>query len=385
MTNSVLPQALDTGRLTVLTGCEANGLVERGSVERDTVDRGSVEHGSVDRGSGDRADTAVSADYCADGVAFTRRDVYSGRVFGHHVVRARHVILAAGAFFSSTLLLRSRGLPASVRARIERTIFLQPHAQVFGLFDRPVTQHGVIDGDRYLPYHGVPAIYNFTGMLRTHGFFWLASILFPANLATFVSHLPPEEHDAIVRQFHLTTSVTLTIRDAPARARIVLKDGRPVLDFQESRQDIERVRAAMLAAARGFLRVGARRVFLPLLDPPRIEREADLRALETRRFGYDEVLLYSDHTSGGMPIGIDARRGAVNEYGQIFGTSNVWVTDASVFPSACGVNPSWTIMALSHRAASHLSDRLSGRFGGMRDTMARHAGMKMTPARTEAR
>lgn len=29
--------------------------------------------------------------------------------------------------------------------------------------------------------------------------------------------------------------------------------------------------------------------------------------------------------------------------------------DSSLFPSSCGANPSWTIMALSHRVASRLA------------------------------
>jgi len=84
----------------------------------------------------------------------------------------------------------------------------------------------------------------------------------------------------MMKQFHRTMSVTLTLRDDPARSRVKIKDGRAQLDFHESRQDIENLRQCFLLAARGFLAVGARRVFLPMLRPPKIERESDLIQIE---------------------------------------------------------------------------------------------------------
>jgi choline dehydrogenase-like flavoprotein len=130
---------------------------------------------------------------------------------------------------------------------------------------------------------------------------------------------------------------------------------RPELEFRESRRDIVSLRRCFKDAARAFLAVGAPRVFLPMLDPPRIEREADLQAIDRLDLSYDRVLLYSDHTSGGLSCGSDTERGATNADGRVFRTDNVCVADASVFPSACGINPSWTIMALSHRMASRLA------------------------------
>ena len=213
MTNSFLPAALSTGRLTILTECEAVGVAGR-------------------KGTGT---------FTASGVEVLLKERTTGRTVRRATVKARRVIVAAGAYFSSGILLRSRELPG--RERAGRKIFLQPHAQVFAMFDEPVTRPGTLKGNRYLPFNGVPAVYNFTGFLREHNFWWLASILFPANLASFVSNLPPAEHYEIMRRFHHTTSITLTLKDDPARSRVRLKDGRPQLEFRESERDIENMRA----------------------------------------------------------------------------------------------------------------------------------------------
>jgi choline dehydrogenase-like flavoprotein len=262
------------------------------------------------------------------------------------------VIVAAGAYFSSGLLLKSPNFPN--RKNIGRKIFLQPHAQIFGLFDEAITDPGTIKDGQYVPFNGVPAIYNFLGFLKEHHFWWLASILYPASLASFISNLQPDEHFEIMRQFHKTMSLTVTVKDNPAKSRIQMKDGRPQLDFEESKEDIESFRKCFLLAAQGLLAVGARRVFLPLLRPPVIEKQSDLKKIESLKFSYDDLILYSDHTSGGNELGADASRGVTNAEGRVFGTRNVYVSDSSLFPSAPGVNPSWTIMALSRHVATSM-------------------------------
>jgi long-chain-alcohol oxidase len=328
MINSFLPLALATGNLTIFSECEAQ-----------TID-------------GEKR----LPNFKATRLNVVMREFASGHITRRAQIKAKAYTLAAGAFFSSALLLRSREMPK--REKIGEKVYLQPHAQIFALFDRPVTKRGTMKDGQYIPYNGVPSIYNFTGFLEKYGFFWLASILFPANLASFISYLSPAEHFAMMKRFHQTMSITLTLRDDPAKSRIKIKDGRAKLDFRESRQDIENLRQCFLLAARGFLAVGARRVFLPLLRPPKIESEADLMQIEKLKFGYDNLLLYSDHTSGGNPYGKDPQHGVVDAWGRLFGSENVYLADSSLFPSASGINPSWTIKALSHHVASQLEKSL---------------------------
>jgi choline dehydrogenase-like flavoprotein len=328
MINSFLPIALATGNLTVLTECEALGVT-----------------GAQDAKGWSASGVAVSIGRAHTGANKPRR----------RVVRARKIIIAAGAFFSSAILLRSPDFPH--RERIGRKVYLQPHAQIFAMFDEPVTGKGVRQKDgQHIPFNGVPSIYNFLGYLREHHFWWLASILYPASLASFISNLPPPEHFQIMRQYHKTMSITLTVKDDPAKSRMVMKDGRAQLDFQESPHDIESFRQSFLQASRGFLAVGARRVFLPLLRPPVIEKPDDLKKIETLKFTYNDLILYSDHTSGGNQFGIDEQRGVTDAVGRVFGTQNVYVADSSLFPAAPGVNPSWTIMALARRVALGMLD-----------------------------
>jgi choline dehydrogenase-like flavoprotein len=69
---------------------------------------------------------------------------------------------------------------------------------------------------------------------------------------------------------------------------------------------------------------------------------------------------------GGCRIGNDATRGVVDEYGHVFDASapgkyydGLYVVDASIIPSALGVNPSLTISALALRIGQQIATEMS--------------------------
>ena len=80
--------------------------------------------------------------------------------------------------------------------------------------------------------------------------------------------------------------------------------------------------------------------------------DAFARDLRERAAKRAPVALYSGHQMGTARIGADAGDGVVDPEGRVFGVDGLLVTDASVFPTASGVNPMLTIMALAHRATS---------------------------------
>jgi cholesterol oxidase len=60
------------------------------------------------------------------------------------------------------------------------------------------------------------------------------------------------------------------------------------------------------------------------------------------------------HPLGGCPMGRDEREGVVDSYGQVFGYPGFVIADGSVMPGPVGPNPSNTIAALAHRFAEQL-------------------------------
>ena len=78
----------------------------------------------------------------------------------------------------------------------------------------------------------------------------------------------------------------------------------------------------------------------------------------------------SSHPLGGCRIGTDASQGVVDQFGRVFkfipGSDptkrayypGLYVADASVIPTALGVNPSLTISALALRIADQIVKEL---------------------------
>jgi choline dehydrogenase-like flavoprotein len=60
-------------------------------------------------------------------------------------------------------------------------------------------------------------------------------------------------------------------------------------------------------------------------------------------------------------MGNDPKKSVVNKHCQVHEIPNLYVVDASVFPSSSEKNPTLTIMALAARAADNIAKRLKAR------------------------
>jgi choline dehydrogenase-like flavoprotein len=67
-----------------------------------------------------------------------------------------------------------------------------------------------------------------------------------------------------------------------------------------------------------------------------------------------DIGLHTSHPQGGNAISRDPEKGVVDERFRIHGMENVYVCDASVFPSSVTVNPQLTVMALADYAADRI-------------------------------
>jgi cholesterol oxidase len=77
----------------------------------------------------------------------------------------------------------------------------------------------------------------------------------------------------------------------------------------------------------------------------------------------------SPHPLGGCRIGANVTEGVVDEFGHVFRKGDaagrrfyegLYVADASIIPTALGLNPSLTISALSLRIADKIIAELDG-------------------------
>jgi choline dehydrogenase-like flavoprotein len=71
-----------------------------------------------------------------------------------------------------------------------------------------------------------------------------------------------------------------------------------------------------------------------------------------------EGVAYSAHQMGSCRLGADPETSVADGRGELHDTKGVWIGDASALPTAPGVNPMISIMALARRTAGHLAATL---------------------------
>ena len=261
-------------------------------------------------------------------------DARVGRAQEHLRVYGRVVVIAAGAIGSSALLLRS-----GIRRNVGTRLSFNAASAVTAEFSERVDG---FDGDQMTSY------------LLGDGWLLEASHN-PLMSAALTTPGWGADHG---RQMRRTRHLAYVGSIAPTRAvgKVVLSPwfGHEEVIFRVSEQDLHAVERGAREAARILLAAGATQVALPNHQLRVVRSEAELEQLPRLFTSSREISLGSAHPQGGNPMSDDPERGAVNSRLRVHGYDNLFVCDASVFPSSIGVNPLVTIFAVSRLAAPHI-------------------------------
>jgi len=268
------------------------------------------------------------------------------RVHGHAVtVRAAAVVVACGSIHSPALLLRSGvRLPA-----LGRFLALHPATAVFGEMDEAVR-----------PWTGtLQAHYSdqFSDLDRGYGFKFETAPLHPSLLALAAPWESAAQYGDRMGRLARTALCGILLRDRFGGRVSVDRDGCPVVDYRVSRYDAAHLRRALGGAAELLEAAGAREIWAPLArwisyKPGAARaREAWLARVDAAGWGANQILLVTFHQMASCRMGASARSSVVDPEHRVWGVRGLYIADASVFPSASGVNPMLTIMGIAHRAA----------------------------------
>ena len=107
----------------------------------------------------------------------------------------------------------------------------------------------------------------------------------------------------------------------------------------------------------GFLDVGAEYVFTGVKGvPERIYNKKESESLLSEKINQKSYAATMNHIFGSCRMGADPQEFPVDLKGRVRGIKNLYITDASLFPSPSAVNPQATIMMLA--------DLITRRLGG---------------------
>jgi choline dehydrogenase-like flavoprotein len=276
----------------------------------------------------------------------TIRDPRSGETRGRLTIDAPVVVLAAGAVGTPVILQRS-GLGGG---GVGRYLRLHPTTAVMGHFDHET-----------YPLAGIPQTALCDEFINRDGDgygFWIECAPLQPALAAAALQGFGAGHARFMRRLKHTVPLIVLVRDgsgtdASMGSVSLDRRGRVRVTHRLTPADRKNLRLGIESAARLQLAAGALEAVSLHSPALRATDEAGLRAMRMASVSPNRVALFSAHVNGTCRLGMNPATSGCSPTGERHGVRGLYVMDGSLLPTAPGVNPQWTIMAM----ASLLAER----------------------------
>jgi choline dehydrogenase-like flavoprotein len=260
-------------------------------------------------------------------------------------VKAKAVVVSAGTVSSSQLLLQS-GI--EMDGRVGTGVAVHPSPAMIGDFDEEINGH-----------EGVPMAYHCHefSVVKTgkRGFMLESIFLAPYQFSLPLPGFDYDHKELMTRYRHFALIGSLLHDESVGAVRL----GGPLgtlLEYTLTPGDAKTMLEGMKSATRVLLAAGATRVITSHRKRTIIYSEDDLHIIDDRGTSPTEINVGSAHPQGGNAMGGIEEKSVVDSHSKVYGFSNLYVCDASIFPTAVGVNPQLTVMALATRFAERFGE-----------------------------
>jgi choline dehydrogenase-like flavoprotein len=275
------------------------------------------------------------------------------------VVRARQVVLAAGALRSPAILQAS----GARHHAIGRHLRLHPVPVVVGVMPSPIDiWHG--------PMQGASSLQFAADQTGRHGYVIENVPGHPGLIALGLPWDGIEDHAGLMREARNLLPLVAVTRDGGEGRVTRTRAGRVRIDYRLDKVGIATLRHATVRMARLARAAGAGELIVsatpsirfhpvslsPAADDAAFERFVD--RLAAMDFAPNRGAVFSAHQMGTLRMGAKRRTHPCDPAGRVRASSRrnrliggLYVADASLFPSGIGVNPMLTVMALARRVA----------------------------------
>jgi choline dehydrogenase-like flavoprotein len=275
-----------------------------------------------------------------------------GSVRGSFEVKAKAVVLAAGAVNSPDLLLRS-GL-ANGGGQVGENLHLHPAVIATGFFDEEI--HA---------YRGIPQSYyidEFIDLDRDphSGVVLMPVVEFPVLTAASTPGFG-RAHSALMRDYAKSAGLLVLLHDRTSgRVRSGESFSKPRVEYELEARDGEQIAGGLVHCAEVLFAAGARQVLIPYRpEPLLLERGDDLSQIARRGAGHGQLLSTSVHPQSSCRMGIDPKSSVVGPWGECHEVEGLFVADMGVFPTSLGAPPQITTAMFGDRTAHYILDRWS--------------------------
>ncbi len=245
----------------------------------------------------------------------------------------RHVFVCGGAIQSPALLQRS-----GIRGHIGRTLAVHPTVKLAARFPEALN----VPDD--VPVHQVKEFaphLSFGGSASNPG---LVALSLLDQWATF--------QQAVTQWQHISVYYAAITSEGLGRVRSFPRMKDPVVTYGLTLRDRALLRSGLARLALLMLEAGALEVYPSFKGAPSVRNRRDLATMQ-QAFSATRASVMTVHLCSTVPMGeLEGRTGA-DSFGLVHGCSNIYVNDASLLPTAPGVNPQASVMAFAIRNARH--------------------------------
>ena len=292
---------------------------------------------------GARAERVLTEDGRTRGVEATVTDLDGSTT--QLVVEASTVVVAGGSIESPALLLRSGiGGPAA-----GRHLRLHPSSLVTGVYDDPVEGwRGQVQSE---------VSHAFADLEEEYGFLVESCPVAPGITAAISAWSDGETHKRTYQRRFRYMAPFISVQRDRGEGQVVIDDhGRPVVRWSLTDETDRRIfKRATRELATLHRAAGAREVVTYFTEGLDWHEGEDFDAFlnEIEEASYDPGMAYIGcaHQMGSCRMGSDPAEAVADGRGELHDVKGVWIGDASAFPTASGVNPMISIMALARRTA----------------------------------
>ncbi|MBI3023096.1 MAG: GMC family oxidoreductase, partial [Thaumarchaeota archaeon] len=292
------------------------------------------------------AERITHSDGVVDGLEGSFLDPDGNQVYKIRV-NARLVVVAAGSIASSHLLLRN-GIAVDTAGK---GLALHPAPFVLGDFPFEVRAH-----------QGIPMAYTLHEFGVTNGVedggFLVEGIFLPPFQFSMALPVSGGQHEELMKRYNHYAMAGVLVRDGSNGTINLTSSGSPRVSYTLGPKEVESIAKGVEVIAKMWFKLGATRVLSSHMNKPILNGEKEIAELiaEVRKHP-GGLLLGSAHPQGGNRMGSDPRSSVVDSDGKVHGFKNLFVCDASVFPTAVGVNPQLTVMTLATIVANRIDAR----------------------------
>jgi choline dehydrogenase-like flavoprotein len=291
---------------------------------------------------------------------WTSRDQYGGvhadqRTKRKVIIKAKRVVISAGTMQSPCILMRS-GLK---NRHIGKNLKLHPVNFVGSIYDEEIRpwEGGILTSV-------VSSFENLDG--KGHGSKLEATCMLPSLWLTVPVWRGGLDWKLLAPRLKSMTGHISLARDAGSGSVYLDPvDGRSRFRYNPNKKDRRHIMEGIIALAKINYIAGAREIFTPLVGVPTFVKaqhqkpECETAGIncptfnawldQIRKVGFPEpdTTFMSAHQMGTCRMGATPKKGAIGPTGKTWEAENLYVADASVFPSASGVNPMVTNMGIS--------------------------------------